>query len=369
MNKAQLHSHFKNLEYPLANAMWDFSWIERRYTGGGYENWNSILDELKIRGYDAVRIDAYPHLVSKDPGEEWLLLPEWSVHDWGSPGNIKVQIQPNLNIFIEKCAERNIKIMLSTWWRKNKNNNIKNINTPKNLAEAWESTLDTINEAGLLENIFYVDICNEYPHPDWSKFLPEDYDNHYCHNDYKPWMEKSTKILKSKYPSIPFTFSFFGNEWLQVNETLPYLDFLEIHVWMANFSNFEKDLDYHWEPHNNLEYNKIQKAEKLYREEEKYWKKRLLKGINFCRQISENIELPLITTEAWGPITYKDWPMLDWEWVKEICAYGVRKACQTKRWASMCTSNFSGPQFKGMWQDIEWHRELTDMIHTSEVNL
>jgi len=51
--------------------MWDFSWLERRWPGAGYEDWDVALDELKARGYDAVRIDAYPHLVAAEARREW----------------------------------------------------------------------------------------------------------------------------------------------------------------------------------------------------------------------------------------------------------------------------------------------------------
>ena len=46
--------------HPLAITMWDFSWIERRWDGAGFEDWNAALDGVKERGYDAVRIDAFP---------------------------------------------------------------------------------------------------------------------------------------------------------------------------------------------------------------------------------------------------------------------------------------------------------------------
>ena len=36
--------------YPYAIAMWDFSWIERRWPGAGYEDWDRALDELKPTG-------------------------------------------------------------------------------------------------------------------------------------------------------------------------------------------------------------------------------------------------------------------------------------------------------------------------------
>jgi hypothetical protein len=31
---------------PLAFSMWDFSWLERRWTGAGYEDWDTALDQL-----------------------------------------------------------------------------------------------------------------------------------------------------------------------------------------------------------------------------------------------------------------------------------------------------------------------------------
>jgi hypothetical protein len=273
-----------------------------------------------------------------------------------------------LNIFIEKCANRNIKIMLSTWWRKDQEESVKKLDTPEKLALAWQYTLDTIKEAGLIEHVILVDLCNEYPHPDWPKFLPDGYKEDYSHQDYKPWMERSIEALKVQYPSIPFTFSFFGDEWLKANDRLPYLDFLDIHIWFSNFSQFEQELNYTWEPHNNLEYNAMQQAQSLYYAKEDHWKSRLRAGIDFGATASINMQIPAITTEGWGPITYKDWPMLHWDWVKEICAYGVQQASSTGRWASMCTSNFCGPQFKGMWSDIQWHRKMTDLIRQSPMN-
>jgi hypothetical protein len=69
--------------HPRAITMWEFSWIERRWPGAGYEDWDRALDELHDRGYDAVRIDPFPHLLATDPHKTWILWPEWSVQDWG----------------------------------------------------------------------------------------------------------------------------------------------------------------------------------------------------------------------------------------------------------------------------------------------
>jgi hypothetical protein len=56
-------SVIRRLNHPVAIAMWDFSWLLRRHPHGGFENYDRALDELAERGYNAVRIDVFPHLV------------------------------------------------------------------------------------------------------------------------------------------------------------------------------------------------------------------------------------------------------------------------------------------------------------------
>lgn len=92
--------------HPLAITMWDFSWIERRWDGAGFEDWNAALDGVKERGYDAVRIDAFPHLLSQAPEKEWLLLPVWYSNDWGSPYKVRIRLFPALIDFLKACRAR-----------------------------------------------------------------------------------------------------------------------------------------------------------------------------------------------------------------------------------------------------------------------
>jgi hypothetical protein len=77
---------------------------------------------------------------------------------------------------------------------------------------------------------------------------------------------------------------------------------------------------------------------------------------------------PLMTTESWGSVVFKDWPGLDWGWEKELCELGVRHAANTGRWLAISTSNFCGPQYVGMWRDVAWHRRLTDLIKSAQID-
>ncbi len=72
-------------------------------------------------------------------------------------------------------------------------------------------------------------------------------------------------------------------------------------------------------------------------------------------------------TECWGAVDFKDWPLLNWDWVKDLCRVGVETAAATGQWVAISSSNFCGPQFKGMWRDVEWHRSITDFTKRSPV--
>jgi len=360
-----------SLKSPLAITMWEFSWLERRWPGAGYEDWEKALTDLKSRGYNTIRIDAFPHLIHRDPEREYLLKPAWSVQDWGSPAINRVKVQPYFTDFIKRCREYEIKIGLSTWWREDEDKSYNFITSPEKLAEAWLSVLDLLKDQKLLDQIVYVDLSNEWPLSVWTPFKPDISD--WSTPESIRWMRESIKILRSKYPQVPYTFSFTGEitEQTLSKGDLSMLDFLEPHIWMVSMNDqeFYKKVGYHYERFSYEGYDNLAlKGEKLYRENEAYWKAGLLKQIKLAAEWSRKLNMPLITTECWGVVDYKDWPLLKWDWIKELCEYGATEAAKTGRWAGIGTSNFCGPQFEGMWRDKLWHANLTDKIKISPID-
>jgi len=63
-----------------------------------------------------------------------------------------------------------------------------------------------------------------------------------------------------------------------------------------------------------------------------------------------------------------DHPFLDWDWVKECGSICVDLALK-HGYRFICTSNFTHPQFPGVWNDVAWHRELTNRIRDDKVNI
>ena len=138
-------------KHPRAITMWEFSWIERRWPGAGYEDWDQALDELLVRGYNAVRIDPFPHLLAADPRKTWTLWPQWNTQMWGSPDVNRIVLVPALFEFLGKCRDRGIMVGLSTWYRKDDADTRMAITGPEVMAANWIKTLDLISEAGYLD--------------------------------------------------------------------------------------------------------------------------------------------------------------------------------------------------------------------------
>ncbi len=356
---------------PRAITMWDFSWLERRWPGAGYENWDKALDELAERGYDAVRIDAYPHLVAVDPKRQWLLKPEWLVQDWGSPSLTRVQVIPALYEFMAKCRDRGIKVGLSTWHREDADNLRMKIRGPEHLAENWDRTLDGVKQAGLMDTILYVDLNNEFPGPAWAPFLqPKQGYNDWPKPPAQEFMNKALAALRRSYGELPLMFSILEPKEMLSKATVGAFDAVDFHFWMAqaNGGEFYKLAGYKYDRFTMESYHNMQlKGEATYRARPNYWRKLMLDGIAGIAEGGRRSGKPLVTTESWAVVDYKDAPLLDWGWVKDLTAEGTLAACRTGRWHAICTSNFCGPQFHGMWRDIAWHQRLTSAIKAAPI--
>lgn len=357
---------------PRAITMWEFSWIERRWPGAGYEDWDQALDELCERGYDAVRIDAFPHLVSADPDRLWTIFSDGQDGDWGSPSEVDIHVTDTLLEFIGKCRDRGVAVGLSTWYKRDPDDTRMRIKTPADQARIWLDTLGHIQRAGLMDAIFYVDLCNEFPNAKWAPYLygsdERSKTERLTSQRLKDWMRDSIAKLKATYPGLAYTFSQSDqfDAWEQQDVTM--LDFLEPHIWMAHpaESDFCAQIGYSFA---NRDFQKIVRHGKAhYLANKQKYDRLLIEWIDRAAEWSRRTDRALITTECWGLVNFRDWPMLEWDWLMELCALGTETAAATGRWVAIATSNFCGPQYRGMWRDIAWHRRLTDLIKSASID-
>jgi hypothetical protein len=187
------------------------------------------------------------------------------------------------------------------------------------------------------------------------------------------FMKKSIEMVNNAYPELPYCYSFTGGEpALYAEKPLQFFDLLEHHTWLAqiNGGEFDKAMGYTYERFSPESYkNMVANYEKAYYDRKPYWQKQLTDEIQLVARSARSAGLPLITTECWGIVDFKDWPLLKWDIIKELGELGVQTAASTGQWLAIATSNFAGPQFVGMWRDVGYHQKLTSLIRNSSINM
>jgi len=379
---------------PLAIAMWDFSWILRHHRYGEFEDWDQVLEGLAERGYNAIRIDAMPQLVASDPEgkiiESYRCVKEgWTPSLWGNDYTNTIRPREALLEFLPKCKKHGIRVGLATWFMAHGTGRKGIFSEEGGLLRAWKETLAFLDQHELLDNVLYVDLLNEYPFwhgYDWLKEglnqrtdiqqfklnhpeanLPDmntegsDGFNQIQKLFYNEFITRLIKSLKHDYPKLDF--------YASIDSGMPLSDIdisefsaIDYHIWfnhhgtipgLSQISSRDQTLDLR-SIYNNLLIHWKDNKESLIA-----WMDQRLATIS---NAAEEFNIPCGNTEGWGPIFWYDHPELDWKWVKEAAEICIDLALKYDNYKFLCTSNFTHPQFAGMWEDMEWHRKITRKI-------
>lgn len=381
------------LKKPLAIAMWDYSWILRHHRYGDFENWDKALEELAERGYNAIRIDAMPHYVAKDTSgrletEFRSVKDGWKPSLWANDYTMSFRPREALLEFLPKCQKYGIKVGLATWFLRHGTDRKDIFLEEGGLLRAWEETLSFLQSNGLLNNVIYVDLLNEYPNwhgYDWfkdkmNKFsdlhqfkldnpeanLPDpDYveknGNPLQQNFYNDFINSLIKSLKIKYSGLDFFASL--DTAMNLNRIdLSQFNAMDYHIWFASTGKMPHLMEI-------AALDQTQDYRKMYAELLAYWKENKASLVNWMDNRLTDIaaeaskhNIVCGNTEGWGPIFWLDHPEFDWKWVKESGDICVDLARKHDNYKFICTSNFTHPQFKGIWDDVKWHQKITSRI-------
>jgi len=378
--------------------MWDFSWLLRREgSQREYADTETILDELVVRGYDCVRIDAFPHLVAADragrSSQVFAVHPQPEHFMWGPHGH-KVEVRDPMDAlaaFLAAAADREVDVGLSSWFNDDDEHRRLGIASPADLVRVWTRTLDQLERRDLLGGVAYVDLCNEFPGYDWLPAANETIFGRYC--DAGPntpeqappdgWVWSpaqrarigsfygAARLLKERWPEIAFTFSTAPLSQSVFDLDYRPLDLIETHIWLswnvapfAELTNFS--LDQHGFP--GAWQLQVDSLDRVYWPDPARWHERLGEAMRGWAALAAAQNRPLWTTEGWSHVFLDDLVSPAgrhaWEYVKNVAEYAVPTACELG-WAGVCTSNFSQPHFPKLWADADWHRRMTDTIHAA----
>ena len=385
---------------PVAIAMWDYSWLLRHYRSGSFEDWDQVLDGLVERGYNAIRMDCFPQFVAagKDGQvqEEFFHIREtWKPAFWGNQFSMYSRPRDGLVEFIGKCMDRNIYLGLATWFMPHGTKRNLEFEGVSGLVRAWDETLAFLNENGLLKNVIYVDLLNEYPL--WNGFewfkkemnirgneklfkennpdanVPDAAFVKRTNNGftelqqefYQSFINDVITALKQKWPDLTFFVSQTGgSNWKQMDHSR--FGAIDPHFWFSQNKEFNNATGVGGL--NMFRSPKDSHFRETYKNVLAYWKQNksdlagwMEQRIRDVAEQSRKFGIPAGNTEGWGAVFWQDHPLLDWEFIKEAAGVSVDLALK-HGYKFICTSNFTHPQFKGIWEDGTWHQQLTSRI-------
>ncbi|MDX9974914.1 MAG: cellulase-like family protein [FCB group bacterium] len=397
--KAQALPSVTQVKDPVAIAMWDFSWLLRHHPAGEFADWSKTLDELVARGYNAVRIDAFPALVAADPDgkvveEYYFGKNDWKPAMWGHQYSVSVRPREALLEFLPKCTERGIHVGFSTWFS---GPGVEKVEGLDGLVRVWNETLSFLDGHGLLDNVFYVDLLNEYPLFHGFSWLEKElkairekdlnaipdaeqrerqahqWDKDMGHYNgmqqafYRTFLCDAIARLRGNWPGL----NFFASQ--TCNDGVPWqnLDFsctsaLDVHNWFVLNGTLGQNTGY-WENIHNLadndrkfpEVNAALKANWTANKDALVvWMSEFMQSV---AKKGRELGIPYGNTEGWGIINWLDHPALDWDIIKEAAELCARLGIENG-YTFNCTSNFTHPQFPRLWADVEWNRKVTSII-------
>lgn len=377
----------------LTIAMWDFSWLNMHYPGGAFSDFDKVTDELIERGFNTVRIDAFPLMIGKMTSlDQEITIPAAPLENWGATDrDRKHAVIKELIDFMKIAKRKNISVILSSWAIENVRefpNLRKDYADPEEIWKAWEKVLDILREEDLLSPVVYVDFDQEFPHfsplsPELNRLGQQTSDEHFSASDAMEaagnantnfdklnWNPEQMKFVRSyltstlthfqkKYPELRFTFS-FTTHWKEIRAMhINNFDVLELHFWMSQserfntrsgFNSLQKDRG----EHDYRDY--MDRIEKTMKSIRPMLMKDMHNRLAWAKKWSEELAAPLVTTEAWGPWWHMDHQDLDWKWLYDWCEESMNASSEYELWG-VTPWNYSHPYWEN-WKNVAWYNKL-----------
>ena len=380
---------------PLAITMVDYSWLLKHHRYGAYEDYDQFMSELVERGYNAVRMDCFPHLIAPDENgvvqeSFWHKKPDRAPMIWGNDYSIQSTPRKSLIEFLTKCREYGVHAGLATWFIHHGTDRSARFRSEDDFVRAWDETLTFIRDNGLLDVVTYVDVLNEYPlahgltwldeeidergeealfqanNPD-ENVPPDMFESRGWFNDlqtryYQTFMTNSIRRLKARWPGLDIFTSETGQD---VPQDYSPFDAIDKHFWFIHNEDLVKGTGFKrlmWKKETDVTFHETYYAGLEHWDAHKADYATWMEGrISRLAAIGRDHGVPVGNTEGWGAVFWNDHPNVDWRFIREAAEITVPLAVK-HGYKFICTSNFTCPQFKGMWEDVGWHQALTSVI-------
>ena len=368
--------------------MWDWSWLSHRVVGGAFADWAKVTAEASDRGFDTIRFDPLPDLAA---GGQVRIAPSDEAVPWVHvPAEQTVDPVAEAVAFAEVAVDAGHRLILSSWGLGRGRHGdtvhfdgypgfstIDPVSDVDAYLQGWAVVLDAFADAGLLDDVTYVDVNNELDLVVAFAAAPIlalddrggvwDWDEVHGHT-FRGIAERAITWLHTHYPQLRATVSCCGpidvvGPWYPRNA-----DVVEWHSWYT-----EPDRPAWSERVGELLDGEPFVGQKHFRTPQQrarldavYRRAHAAADATLRRQQDRYLEaiaafahrrgLPAYLGEGYAMPWYSDEPELSWDWIKDVSAAALRTV-QRLGFDGYTTSNFSEPTFP-LWSDLEWHRLL-----------
>ncbi len=366
-------------------AMWDYSWLNGHYEGGPFADYDKVMDELLERGFNTVRIEAFPWIVGRlERPEETVTILGQPLANWGPCDRDRPHaVALELAEFMQVAKRKGLYVILSTWGKCCPEYPEK---SPDAFWPVWEKTLSFLAERDLLSHVLYVDLDQEFPYFSAHQAALDalagapaptgqgDADAMAAAGQRRKqrglgWNElqldyvenlfnSSMAHFQRRHPALRFTISLtsFWSECRLLN--LKSFDVLELHCWVHG-QKFDNRTGFHElvKDRGQRDYRDYQRRlDETLRAMRPMLLHEMHQRLAMAAAWGTELSVPVTTSEAWGPWWHMDDPALRWDWLREWCAECNALAGQYGFWGST-PWNFCHPYWSH-WKDIGWYRDV-----------
>lgn len=236
----------------LAIADWDYSWLLR--TSGrdedDYHLLPRLLQELAERGFNALRVDAWPHLLAPDRegkrADEFVILPHHQRDaERGSRSVRHLRPHDRLLRLAQAAQQAGISLWLTSWLLPDTQARRSQVRSPDDFVRIWHATLEWLADQKALAPVVALDFAHHFPdqpagYGAWQQLFGRTpllarrgWHSHKgeATGRINSYLVEVTQRLRTLYPQLHFGLSLAPERADQVKALdISELDFLDLHL-------------------------------------------------------------------------------------------------------------------------------------------